>query len=287
MMPTESLHQPPSRKRTVLRILVSLQVATAAAAVAASSSQSSLVSNQVAFFPRGGDCGIISARSASSSSILLARRKSLPKTSSASSSIQTVGWRRKKATTLQTLDFDDDDEYYDYNPQTMQDDEPTLEELRAQLGPFGIFVSNAIELTVVTLGSYISGGLLGYIGGGVMGVPSTLFGKDMGGISQRFSALHSKAFTSCRSWATLSAAFSGFHNFVRLCRGGLEDNWNAVFGSALTGAFLNRSGGPQAMIQGGATYACFTYMLDKFFASPSRPEQTSKELLYTDVPIDD
>lgn len=149
-------------------------------------------------------------------------------------------------------------------------------------------VTNSVELAVTTLGSYISGGFLGYLGGGVMGVPSTLFGKDMGGVAKRLSALNSRAFTSCKSWATLSAAFSGFHNFVRLCRGGVEDGWNSVFGSALTGAFLNRAGGPQGMIQGGATYAGFTYFLDKFFASPSsRQHQQSAELMYTDVPLDE
>lgn len=187
-----------------------------------------------------------------------------------------------KKTKTKNLNFEDE---YDYNPQS-QNQEPTLEELRAQLGPIGSFVSDTIELTVTTLGSYISGGCLGYVGGGVMGVPSTLFGKNVGGFTQRLSALNSKAFVSCKSWAVLSAAFSGFNKLVRLCRGGIDDNWNAVFGSALTGAFLNRAGGPQAMLQGGATYAGFTYFADKFFASPSSGQgQQSRELMYTDVPI--
>lgn len=123
-----------------------------------------------------------------------------------------------------------------------------------------------------------------------MGIPSTLLGKEMGSIAQRLSALNSKAFASCKSWAQLSAAFSGFHNFVRLCRGGADDGWNAIWGSALTGAFLNRAGGAQAMIQGGATYAGFTYFIEKFFTSPSsrQGQQQSTEMLYaTDVPVDD
>ena len=139
---------------------------------------------------------------------------------------------------------------------------PSLDELRAALGPIGLLVSNGIELTVVTLGSYISGACLGYVGGGVMNFPSTIFGKDIvtGSALRRLAALHVKAITSCKSWASLSASFTGFNTFVRLCRGDdrAEDGWNAVWGSALTGAFLNRGGGIEAMVRGGATYAGFT-----------------------------
>jgi|EP00970_Alexandrium_tamarense_P008383 hypothetical protein len=46
-------------------------------------------------------------------------------------------------------------------------------------------------------------------------------------------------------------------------------------------------GGAQAMIQGAATYAAFTYFLDKFFASPSTQQTKSAELMYKDVPIHD
>lgn len=171
-----------------------------------------------------------------------------------------------------------------------------MEELRAQLSPLSLLISNTIELTVVTLGSFLSGGLLGYLGGGVMGIPSTLLGKDMGNFLSRLGALHAKAIVSSKSWAVLSASFTGFNNFVRLCRGeednAYNDNWNAVLGSAMTGAFLNRKGGMQAMIQGGATYAAFTYFLDKFFGSSprqssSQQQQQSSELMFTDFEIDD
>jgi hypothetical protein len=168
------------------------------------------------------------------------------------------------------------------------DHPPSLEELRAQLGPFALLVSNTIELTVITLGSFVSGGLLGYIGGGILNAPSTLFDKTANGILSRFCMLHSKAWGTCKQWGMLSASFSGFHNFVRMCRGDVEDGWNSVWGSALTGAFLNRGGGPQAMFQGAATYAGFTYFLDKFFASPStQNQQQQSELMYMDVPLDD
>lgn len=190
--------------------------------------------------------------------------------------IQNVGWRKKTKSKL--IDLDDNFDY-NYNQQQssssaiqlqeQQQQPPSLEELRAQLGPIGLLVSNTIELTLVTLGSYISGAMLGYLGGSVMNIPSTLFGKSMGSISQRLSALNSKAFTTMKTWGQLSAAFSGFNNFVRLCRGDVDDGWNTVLGSALTGAFLSRGGGTQAMLQGALTYAGFTYFLDKMTRSPS------------------
>jgi hypothetical protein len=120
-------------------------------------------------------------------------------------------------------------------------DEPSIDELRAQLGPIGLFVSNTIELTVITLGSILSGGLLGYFGGGILNLPSTLFDKNTNLLS-KFGVLHSKAWGTCKQWGMLSGAFSGFNNLVRMVRGEREDRWNAVWGSALTGAFLNRSG---------------------------------------------
>ena len=51
-----------------------------------------------------------------------------------------------------------------------------------------------------------------------------------------------------KNWAQLSAAFSGFHVFVRVCRGGVEDSWNHVLGSACTGAYMNRHLGIRLLI---------------------------------------
>jgi hypothetical protein len=205
----------------------------------------------------------------------------------AATDIKTVGLRKK----IKSKKIDLDDNFdYNYNEQQseiqLQQQQPSLDELRAQLGPIGLLVSNTIELTIVTLGSYISGGLLGYFGGGIMNIPSILFGKSMGNLSQRLSALNSKAFATFKTWGVLSAAFSGFNNFVRMCRGDVNDGWNTVFGSALTGAFLSRDGGVQAMLQGAATYAVFTYFLDKMTRSQDASQQ-SNELMYTDVPVDD
>lgn len=167
-------------------------------------------------------------------------------------------------------------------------DEPSLDELKAQLGPIGLLVCNTIDLTVTTLGSFISGGIMGYVGGGLMGTPSSLFGRDLGSFGSRLSALNTKAVTSAKSWGKLSAAFSGCNAFVRLCRGGdNNDLWNNVFGAFLTGVVLNKNKGPQAMLNGGATYAGFSYLMDKMFSSPSeqRARQT-QEMIFDDIPLD-
>jgi import inner membrane translocase subunit TIM22 len=81
------------------------------------------------------------------------------------------------------------------------------------------------------------------------------------------SNVNSKAVGSAKSWAQLSAAFSGFHALTRVVRGGKEDRWNGIVGAAMTGAFLNRQGGPQAMVQGASMYASFSYVLDVFFGT--------------------
>ena len=46
----------------------------------------------------------------------------------------------------------------------------TLEEMRAALGPVGKAVAGAVEVGVVTAGSYLSGGAMGYVGGGLFGM---------------------------------------------------------------------------------------------------------------------
>jgi hypothetical protein len=173
-------------------------------------------------------------------------------------------------------------------------EELTLEEMRARLGPVGKSVAGAVEVGMVTAGSYLSGGILGYIGGGLFGLgalarpsdyqpppPPTLPGQQApptpptrpkptgfgGEFRGRMGNVNAKAVASAKSWAQLSAAFSGFHALTRVARGGREDRWNGIVGSAFTGAFLNRQGGPQAMLQGATTYASFTYMLDVFFGT--------------------
>ena len=135
--------------------------------------------------------------------------------------------------------------------------EPSLAEMRAQLGPIGLMIANAVEVGIATAGSYMSGGIFGYMIGGFMGVPnlfkdSTSTGLQMppppatnqlgGELQRRVGHWNSKALAQGKSWASLSASFSGFHALTRVCRGGVEDRWNSIIGSACAGAYLSREG---------------------------------------------
>ena len=216
------------RCQTLLIIIVLSTLWPAAASVRPGCLPSSRILCNTNLNCRGGS----STASLLSTSTLISRRKHASKKSRRNSSAETIvnSKYRKPDVILASTKA------------TRVYDEPSLDELRAQLGPIALLVSNTIELTVVTLGSYISGGLLGYFGGGVLNLPSTIFDKTSKGIMTKFAALHSKAWMTCKQWGMLSAAFSGFNNAVRMVRGDREDGWNAVWGSALTGAFLSRAG---------------------------------------------
>jgi hypothetical protein len=158
---------------------------------------------------------------------------------------------------------------------------PSLKELRAQLGPVGRLIANAVEVGVTAAGSYLTGGMFGYMIGGVTNVPSffqplppttTLPKHNVflpHKVQQRLVQLNSKAMSQAKSWAQLSAAFSGFHALTRVARGGVEDKWNNIIGSACTGAYLSRHQGPQAMLQSASSYAGITYLMDFMFHSTS------------------
>lgn len=172
--------------------------------------------------------------------------------------------------------------------ESVEDDEkePTVDEMYSSLGLFGRSVVGGIDVALVTATSYLSGACLGYFGGGLFGAsvlfqnanapppgseagmriidPNNGFFKEARG---RLGKLNSKALTTGKSWGELSAAFSGFHALARVARGNVEDKWNGVIGSACTGAYMARKGGPNAMVQGAATYASFTYLIDVFFGT--------------------
>lgn len=225
--------------------------------------------------------------------VLASNRRS--RASNAGKDVAVVTSRSRAVKTVSSTD-----EYYEG---------PTLEEMRAQLGPIGLLVANAVEVGVTTASSYISGGLFGYFIGGAMGIPGIFRKEAMNGpagtagfnqmksaapnaglkeFQKRIGNWNSKALMQGKSWGGLSASFSGFHALARVCRGGVEDKWNSILGSAATGAYLSRQGGPQAMLQGASTYAGFTYVLDTMFG-PSRDTATGRdrEFEFTDTPVED
>jgi len=192
----------------VLLVINTLQLVFAAKSL-------SLTKTKLAFYPRGGGAttSTTSLQQSSNYHTLSRRRRhintAISTPTSSSNSIQNVGLFKRK--NKKVVDFDEDYDLDHYNPpHDEQGNEPSLEELRSQLGPIGLLVSSGIELSVITLQSYVSGGILGYIGGSVMNVPSTIFGKEMGSIASRFGTLHGKAVASFKSWATLSAGKCAF-----------------------------------------------------------------------------
>ncbi len=175
-------------------------------------------------------------------SILFTRRDS---SSNSNSSSRPKKNQKQTVATVNDHSYNEEDDYT-----------PSIQEMKANLGPIGLLVANSVEVGIATAGSYISGGLFGYGIGGVMGIPSLFTGSN--GVSngsiqpvnsnvlkefgRRMGNLNSKAFAQGKSWASLSAAFSGFHALTRVCRGGEEDRWNSIIGSACAGAYFSRNG---------------------------------------------
>lgn len=239
----------------------------------------------------------------SATSSAIARRGGSSKTRKGLKVVKQTSLKKKKYTSNDDANLVEDP----FNDPTYQ---PSIEELRAQLGPIGRLVANSVEVGVTTAGSYMSGGLFGYLIGGATGVPG-LFKNSAetattsatqnasanarGGLSEiqrRVGSWNSHAFARGKSWGEVSASFSGFHALTRAARGGVEDRWNGIVGSAFAGAYLSRKGGPQAMLQGAYSYAGFTYVLDVVFAKGAGKkggdmDDIDGEFAFTDTPVDD
>jgi hypothetical protein len=119
------------------------------------------------------------------------------------------------------------------------------------LNPLGKTIAGAVEVGVITASSYISGGVLGYLVGGAMGVPILFRPPPSAGgntnnalkqLASKLKLMNEKAVQAGKNWGQLSASFSGFHALCRAVRGGREDKWNYIIGSGAAGAFQSRSG---------------------------------------------
>ena len=156
---------------------------------------------------------------------------------------------------------DDQPDFYNSEEEYLQ----SIAEMTSQLGPIGKLVANSVQVGIAAVGSYMSGAFFGYFVGGITGVPSLFSSHNgIGGgsgssfepiktnmiknnnafkeFTRKMGNLNSKALTQGKSWGALSASFSGFHALTRVCRGGVEDRWNGILGSACAGAYLNRNG---------------------------------------------
>ena len=165
-----------------------------------------------------------------------------------------------RSRTVKTVNNRRDSRRHESSTEEYYDAPPSLEEMRAQLGPVGLLVANTVEVLATTASSYISGGIFGYFIGGAMGLPGAFRNQAAKGtsgfthlksasphagfkdIQRRIVDWNSKALVQGKSWGALSASFSGFHALARVCRGGVEDRWNSIISSAATGAYLARQG---------------------------------------------
>lgn len=248
-------------------------------------------------------CLLVTACLSSTPSFPHRRTSILARTPTSSTTTQLISRKTKKTKKSKSSSTIPDTEYEpDLIPAEENDLEevPSLEEIRASLGPFGRTVAASVEVGIVTAGSYVSGAVLGYGIGGVMGVKNlfvppgaaeeTVKRGMIEETKQRIGSWNSKALAQAGQWGKLSAAFSGFHALSRVVRGGKEDKWNGIIGSAATGAYLSRKGGPQAMVQGSASYAGITYLLDKFVGGGGRGAQQIQQqdnFEFTDAPIEE
>lgn len=117
------------------------------------------------------------------------------------------------------------------------------------LTPFGRFVAGTVEVALVTIFEYMSGLVGGYVIGSVVGSYGLFFRpldteirqpffKEVSG---RFLRMNNKSVRWGRSWGGISAAFGGFRVASKVVRGGVNDEWNNLFGTMAAGAFFSRA----------------------------------------------
>jgi len=96
-------------------------------------------------------------------------------------------------------------------------------------------------------------------------------------IQRRIGDWNGKALAQGKSWGALSASFSGFHALARVCRGGKEDRWNSILGSAATGAYLSRQG---TLFRVTELSYCrrFSILITLFLSTQAALKQCYKEL---------
>jgi len=154
-------------------------------------------------------------------------------------------------------------------------DNESLKALKQSMGPFARLVASTVEVSLATAEAFLSGGTMGFIGGGLFSLPSIFKElppeelakivanhKGKQGLVTKLKYVNHKAFSAGKNWGTISASFTGFNVLVRVCRGDTEDRWNNIIGSACAGAFMSRASGPEAMLRSASTFAGITYLLD-------------------------
>lgn len=124
-------------------------------------------------------------------------------------------------------------------------------------------MSNFFLVSTSTAGSYISGGIFGYILGSARNLPSLLNGTRLLSSPNRFTITNNSALSQAKNCALLSASFTAFQQITKTIRR-RDDKWNGIVGSFCTGVYLNYNDGLRKMLQSGITYGSVTYLLSDF-----------------------
>lgn len=125
----------------------------------------------------------------------------------------------------------------------------------------------AAEVAVATTSSLINGAVIGAIFGLISGGWNT---RSLGGA-------FAEARTNARSWALISAVYAGLQTAAKVVRN-REDRFNSVIGACGSGATLTAKGGPSAALQGCASVAALSYLIETFTA-PHKEDKNSDEAI--------
>lgn len=120
-----------------------------------------------------------------------------------------------------------------------------------------------------------SAALSGSIFGLLFGLVSGTVGRK--GVGPTIAAAQAQA----RSWGGVSAVYSGLQTAAKVARA-KNDRWNNVIGACGSGAAFScaSGGGPRAALQGCASFALFSYVIDGLVPSTGGDAtKTDAELL--------
>lgn len=125
------------------------------------------------------------------------------------------------------------------------------------LGP----TDRAVEVVVATTSNLLNGAIFGALFGFVSGVWST----------RSLRGALAEARSNGRSWGAISGVYAGLQTAAKVLRN-REDRFNSVVGACGSGAAFTAKAGPRAALQGCASFAALSYLIDMFTSPTDRNE---------------
>jgi len=133
----------------------------------------------------------------------------------------------------------------------------------AQAAPYipVTLVGKVFYVVMQTTSAFVNGSILGAL----VGVVTGAWGK------KTWVGARTEAMSAARSWGGISGVYTGLTVFTKAVRG-VDDNYNAVIGACGSGAVFSLQSGPRAALQGCATFALFSYVVDMFAKPREEPD---------------